>query len=92
MIVWDERNRAANLSKHGLDFVDAWRVYDNPLKLTFESPRKGEDRRLNLVTVENVILAFICVERQYAVRAISLRRASRTERRIYENAIKTQSH
>ncbi len=92
MIVWDERKRAANLAKHGFDFVDAWRVYDNPLKLTLVSPRNGEDRRLDLVTVENLLLAFIYVERRNAVRAISLRRASRTERRIHEKAIKTQSH
>ncbi len=92
MIVWDERKRAANLAKHGLDFEDASRVYDNPLKLTFESPRKGEDRRLDLAMIEEVLLAFIYVERRNAVRAISLRRASRTERRIYEKAIKTQSH
>jgi uncharacterized DUF497 family protein len=88
MIVWDERKRAANLAKHGLDFEDAGHVYDNPIKLTFESPRKGEDRRLDLATV----VAFIYFERRNAVRAISLRRASRTERRIYEKAIKTQSN
>lgn len=92
MIVWDEQKRAANLAKHGLDFADAWHVYDSPLKLTFVSPRKGEHRMLDLVTVEGVLLAFIYVERRNTVRAISLRRASRTERRIYEKVIKTQSH
>lgn len=92
MIVWDERKRAVNLAKHGLDFEDASRVYDSPLKLTFESPRKGEGRKLDLATIEDVLLAFIYVERRNAVRAISLRRASRTERRIHEKAIKTQSH
>jgi len=92
MIAWDERKRAANLAKHGLDFEDANRVYNNPLKLTFESPRKGENRKLDLVTIEDVLLAFIYVERGNSVRAISLRRASRTERSIYEKAIKTQSH
>jgi hypothetical protein len=92
MIAWDERKRAANLAKHGLDFEDANRVYNNPLKLTFESPRKDENRKLDLVTIEDVLLPFIYVERGNSVRAISLRRASRTERRIYEKAIKTQSH
>jgi uncharacterized DUF497 family protein len=92
MIVWDERKRLANLAKHGLDFADAWRVYDNGSKLTFESPRKGEDRKLDLATVENVMLAFIYTERGNVVRAISLRRASRTERRIHEKAVKAQSH
>jgi len=37
-------------------------------------------------------LAFIYVELRNAVRAISLRRASRVERRMYEKTIKTQSH
>lgn len=92
MIVWDERKRAANLAKHGLDFADVWRVYESPSKLTFESARKGEDRKLDLAMVENVLLAFVYVERRSAVRAISLHRASRVERRMYEKTIKTQSH
>ena len=92
MIVWDERKRAANLAKHGLDFADAWRVYESPAKLTFESARRGENRRLDLAIVENVLLAFVYVERRSAVRAISLRRASRAERRIYGKVIKKESH
>ena len=92
MIVWDERKRASNLAKHGLDFADAWRVYESLSKLTFESARKGEDRRLDLATVENVLLAFVYVEGRNAVRAISLRRVSRAERRIHEKTIKKESH
>ena len=92
MIVWDEHKRAANLAKHGLDFADAWRVYESPAKLTFESARKSEDRRLDLAPVEDVLLAFVYVERRSVVRAISLRRASRADRSIHEKAIKKESH
>jgi hypothetical protein len=92
VIVWDERKRAANLAKHGLDFADAWRVFDALSKLTFESTRNGEDRKLDLAMVENVLLAFVYIERRSAVRAISLRRASRVERRMYEKTVETQSH
>ena len=92
MIVWDERKRAANLAKHGLDFADAWRVFESLSKLTFESARKGEVRKFDLAVVKNVLLAFVYVERKSAVRAISLRRASRMERRMYEKTIETQSH
>ena len=88
MIVWDEGKRAANLAKHGLDFRDAWRVHESPWKLTFRSARKGENRQLDLAVVEDVLLAFVYVERSSAVRAISLRRASRAERRMYEKAIR----
>ena len=92
VIVWDERKRAVNLAKHGLDLVDARLVYESVLKLTFVSARKGEVRKVDLAMVENVLLAFVYVERRSAVRAISLRRASRAERRMYEKTIKTQSH
>ena len=91
MIEWDERKRDANLAKHHLDFADAWRVYESPLKLTFESARRGETRRLDLARIEEVLLAFVYIECGNAVRAISLRRASRTERRMYEKANEKES-
>lgn len=31
---WDESKRQINLSKHGLDFADAARVFDGPLVLS----------------------------------------------------------
>lgn len=92
MIKWDERKRAANLTKHGLDFADAGRIYDRAVKFTFESARKGETRKLDLARTEGVLLAFVYVERGDEVRAISLRRASRMERRMYEKAVEKDSH
>jgi len=88
MITWDELKRQANLDKQGLDFADAWMVYSSPDKITLESPRNSEDRKLDLalVDVRGIVLALVYVERGVEVRAISLRRASKTERRIYENA------
>lgn len=92
MIVWDKRKRASNLVKHGLDFADAWLVYDNPAKVTFESTRAEETRLLDLAPVDQLLLVFIYVERGARIRAISLRRASRAERRIYEQIVKKNSH
>jgi uncharacterized protein len=40
MLVWDEAKRKTNLQKHGLDFADAGLVYDNPDKITFQSPER----------------------------------------------------
>jgi uncharacterized DUF497 family protein len=51
MLVWDEAKRKTNLQKHGLDFADAGLVYDNPSKITFESPRKGEARKQDIAMV-----------------------------------------
>lgn len=88
MIAYDEAKRESNLQKHGLDRADAWMVYDAPNKITLESPRDGEDRKqdIALVAFMGVVLALAYVERSGDIRAISLRRASKAERRLYEAA------
>lgn len=88
MIIYDEAKREANLAKHGIDLSDAWLVYDAPGKVTLESPRGAEPRLMDIAMVDgvDVVLALVYVERDGEVRAISLRRASRQERRLYESA------
>jgi uncharacterized DUF497 family protein len=87
MIIYDESKREANLTKHGLDLADAALVYNAPNKVTLESPRDDEPRRMDIALVEvmGVILVLVYVERGETVRAISLRRASKAERKFYEN-------
>jgi len=82
---WDERKRQINLRKHGFDFEDAYIVYDNPDKFTVSTPRSGEDRRMDTAFIEMLdsVLAFVYVERGNDISAISFRRASRRERRLY---------
>ncbi len=88
MIVWDEAKRKTNLEKHGLDFADAYLVFDNPNKITFQSPRKGEARKQDIAMIEirGRVLTLIYVERGVEVQAISFRVASRVEREVYEQA------
>lgn len=87
MITYDEAKRASNLVKHGLDLRDAALVYDAPNKVTLESPRGDEPRLMDIALVEimGVVLALVYVERGETIRAISLRRASKAERKLYEN-------
>ena len=87
MIVFDDTKRQANLAKHGLDLADAGLVYDAPNKITLCSPRQDEDRLLDIAMVEvmGVVLVLVYVERDQDVRAISLRRASKQERKHYAN-------
>lgn len=94
MITFDQAKRKANLDKHGLDLADAGLVYDAPNKITLESPRKSEPRRMDIALVEvmhGVVLALVYVVRGKEVRAISLRRASKIERKLYEAARKKQN-
>lgn len=85
MIIYDEAKRQTNLTKHGLDLADAALVYDAPDKITLQSPRQDEERLMDIAMVEvmGVVLVLVYVERGADVRAISLRRASKQERKLY---------
>ena len=85
MIVFDEVKRQTNLAKHGLDLADAGLVYHAPNKITLCSPRQGEHRLMDVAMVEivSIVLVLVYVERDQDIRAISLRRASKQERRYY---------
>ena len=86
-IIYDETKRQINLAKHGLDLADAALVYEAPNKITLSSPRQDEERLMDVALVEvmGVVLVLVYVERGEHVRAISLRRASKQERKRYEN-------
>lgn len=86
MYVWDETKRKSNLEKHGLDFADAWMVYENPEKYILDTSRQGERRWLDLALVEvkGRVLALAYTERGKDIRVISFRSASRKEREFYE--------
>ena len=61
--LWDEAKRQANLSKHGLDFADAEKVFAGPMVL-FEDARKdyGEQRMIGIGLLETLVVLIIHVE------------------------------
>ncbi|MGD0369568.1 MAG: BrnT family toxin [Acidobacteriaceae bacterium] len=86
MYVWDEAKRRENLRKHGLDFADCYLVYENPEKITLRSDRGHETRMQDIAIVRTAagVLSLVYTERAHAVRIISFRRASRRERKLYD--------
>lgn len=88
LYIWDEDKREANLIKHGFDFADAHLVYENPAKMTLASQRRGETRKMDIafVGITGTVVALVYIERGNDIRVISLRRASRGERRRYAAA------
>lgn len=86
ILIWDETKRAANLSKHGLDFADANEVLQSRLRLDVHSERNGQARTLSMSYVLGVLAVLVLVHAQtdVAVRVISFRRASRHERNLYD--------
>ena len=82
---WDDAKAAANLAKHGVSFVYATRVFDDPYRIEREnSPEDYEEPRYQaLGMVEGRILFVAFTYRSNNIRIISARRATRRERRQY---------
>jgi len=82
---WDERKRAANLEKHGLDLVDANLVFEARFKATVEVARAEDDERrfVDFAEVGGAVLMLVYTMRGGAVRCISLRPASKSERKVF---------
>jgi uncharacterized protein len=80
---WDENKRAINLAEHGLDLIDATRLFDGRPVFTYPSPRYGEERFVTIGQLTNRFFAVVWTERVGAIRLISFRRARDAEERKY---------
>ena len=84
---WDPRKAAANLAKHRVSFEEAATVFGDPFGRIVADPRHStEEERLVLLGLSKDLrlLAVMYVDRGGAIRVISARRATRPERRNYE--------
>jgi uncharacterized DUF497 family protein len=82
---WNDDKAIANLRKHGVDFADAVSVFSDDLALTISDERFDEER---LITIGldglGRVLVVVYTLRGRAIRIISARKATKQERRQYE--------
>lgn len=80
---WDERKCRLNLKEHGLDFVDAPRVFEGPT-FTFEDDRFAydEQRFVTLGFLAGMVVSLIHTESSSRIHVISFRKATRNEEAI----------
>jgi uncharacterized DUF497 family protein len=85
---WSETKRAANLKAHGLDFVDAPRVFEG-LTFTFEDDRfsYGEQRFVTLGLLAGFPVSIVHTESDHEIRIISFRKATNRETDIFFSKI-----
>ena len=84
---WDETKAGANLTKHGVSFEEAATVFGDPLSLTIPDPAhsQAEDRFVVIgQSHRRRLLVVVHTERGDNIRVISARRASKRERKVYE--------
>ena len=87
---WDERKAPQNISKHGVPFEYAARVFLDPNRLDAEDDRRdyGEERRVTLGAIEGRLFVVAYTLRGTIIRLISARKANERERRRYRETLR----
>ena len=88
-VIWDPDKAEANYKKHGVRFSDGELVLWDPMGITIEDAGAQNEQRL--VTVGSdalgriLVVVFTC--RDDEIRLISARKATKNERRTYEEGV-----
>lgn len=84
---WDLGKAKLNKQRHGIDFKEAETAFDDPFaRVGFDPDHSVGERRLILIghSYRNRLIFVAFTERSGRIRIISSRKATRTERREYE--------
>lgn len=86
-VQYDPAKATTNLQKHGVSFADAEGVFADPLAVSMEDSDAQSERRFVSIGLGSAgeLLVVIYTERGNEYRLISARRATRKERKQYEN-------
>ena len=86
---WDAEKRLANIRKHGIDFADVWRFFENDVYTTVDDRFDyGEIRFLSLGLLFGEVIAVSYSETDEITRIISARKAEKYEQETYFRGIR----
>jgi hypothetical protein len=86
---WDEQKDLSNQRKHGVSFDEAKSVFGDPRSITIVDAQHSddEDRYIDLgISSRGRLIVVSYTERGPNVRLISCRKATKSERKTYEQA------
>ncbi|MFT8259149.1 MAG: BrnT family toxin (plasmid) [Candidatus Symbiodolus clandestinus] len=88
---WDKTKSRANLRKHGVSFEAAQLVFEDPLHLTRQDRIESGELRWQTIGMANNMMLLLVAHTwidggEQHIRIISARKASKSERRIYEQS------
>jgi uncharacterized protein len=76
---FDPEKSAANQAKHGIDFVEAQRLWGHPRRLVTPTDFSDEPRELVTGLIDDVFWTAVVTYRDDVIRLISVKRARREE-------------
>jgi uncharacterized protein len=85
MFEFDEGKSKTNLAKHGIDFVQAQALWDDPDLLEIPARTVDEPRFLVVGAIESKHWSAVVTYRNESIRIISVRRSRVEEVRLYES-------
>jgi len=88
---WDTRKARKNIKNHGVSFDEASTAFKDTLSLTIYDPlHSDEEDRFILIgnSCKNRLFVIVHIERGYKIRIISARKATKNERKQYEENAK----
>lgn len=81
----DKAKSQANFQKHGIDFFEAQRLWDDPNLLEVPAKTIDEPRYLLIGTIEAKHWSAVVTYRNESIRIISVRRSRAEEVTLYES-------
>lgn len=87
---WDQEKAASNLTKHGVSFEEALTAFSDPFARIFDDEDHSSEEEREIIvghSTEQRLLLVCFTERDVAIRLFSARRATKRERRDYEENI-----
>jgi uncharacterized DUF497 family protein len=90
---WDPDKNASNLTKHGISFEEAATIFEGPV-FTFADEDPAEElreRSYGLIN-GNTVVCVIHTDRDEVTRIISVRKATKSERDLFNAYLKAAGH
>ncbi|MCC5842590.1 MAG: BrnT family toxin [Opitutales bacterium] len=84
MFEFDPAKSRANRAKHGLDFIEAQKLWEEPT-LAFSSPHSEEPRTVVVGLINEKFWSAIITYRHEKIRIISVRRSRQSEIRRWQD-------
>ncbi len=84
MYEFDKNKSASNLNKHGIDFVEAQKLWYDPDLIEIQAKCANEPRFLIVAKIKRKHWSAIITYRKDKIRIISVRRSRKSEVELYE--------
>jgi hypothetical protein len=82
---FDKEKSISNKNKHGIDFYQAQKLWEDPGRITIPARTTGERRFIIIAMISEEYWSAIYTLRSEIIRIISVRKLSQNEKSIYKS-------